>query len=263
MPRASAEPPEYLLLSDADIGYAADSLSRQVAIAAAGGYALVSRMAKLRCENLAERALIPAFIFFFQMLFPFAWVNRADRRTAAAAGGCMLVHRRDLEAAGGIAAIRGALIDDCALAAQAEGAGADPPGTQPARGQPAALSSRWTKSAAWWRARPMRSCAFRRCCCWVRYSGMALIYVAPPALAIFAHGRRAAAGHPRLARHGARLPADLALLSPVAASGAWRCRQSRRCICSSPSIPPGSTAGPRRHVEGPRPGARHWRHDAA
>src|SRR5439155_6325594 len=81
-----AVPPEFLLLSDADIGYAADSLRRQVAIASTGGFTLVSRMAKLRCENLAERALIPAFIFFFQMLFPFAWVNRADRRTAAAAG---------------------------------------------------------------------------------------------------------------------------------------------------------------------------------
>ena len=73
-------------------------------------------MAKLHCRSLAERALIPAFVFFFQMLYPFAWVNRSTAKTAAAAGGCMLVERRALERAGGIAKICGALIDDCALA---------------------------------------------------------------------------------------------------------------------------------------------------
>ena len=73
-------------------------------------------MVKLRCESFAERCLIPAFIFFFQMLYPFAWVNRPGSATAAAAGGCMLVRSDALEAAGGIDAIRNALIDDCALA---------------------------------------------------------------------------------------------------------------------------------------------------
>ncbi len=73
-------------------------------------------MVKLRCESPAERGLIPAFIFFFQMLYPFSWVNRTDRATAAAAGGCMLVRADALRQAGGIEAIRGALIDDCALA---------------------------------------------------------------------------------------------------------------------------------------------------
>src|SRR5207245_9099995 len=72
-------------------------------------------MAKLRCESLAERALIPAFIFFFQMLYPFSRVNRPRFTTAAAAGGCMLVRRDALVAIGGIEKIRGALIDDCAL----------------------------------------------------------------------------------------------------------------------------------------------------
>ncbi len=67
--------------------------------------------------------MIPAFIFFFQMLYPFAWVNRTDRATAAAAGGCMLVHGRSLQAAGGIGAIRGELIDDCALARLLKGHG--------------------------------------------------------------------------------------------------------------------------------------------
>jgi hopene-associated glycosyltransferase HpnB len=108
--------PVYLLLTDADIVYAPDALTRLVARAQSGGYALTSLMAKLRCESLAERMFVPAFIFFFEMLYPFAWANDPRRETAAAAGGCMLVRREILRQAGGMAAIRGALIDDCALA---------------------------------------------------------------------------------------------------------------------------------------------------
>jgi hopene-associated glycosyltransferase HpnB len=118
-----AEPPKYLLLTDADIVHAPDALSTLVARAEAGGLVLASRMARLNCESLAERALIPAFVFFFQMLFPFAWVNRRNVRTAAAAGGCMLVERKSLAAAGGIAAIRSAVIDDCALAGRLKAQG--------------------------------------------------------------------------------------------------------------------------------------------
>jgi hopene-associated glycosyltransferase HpnB len=108
-------PPEYLLLTDADIAYVPDTLRALVARAQARRLVLVSLMAKLRCESLAEHMLIPAFIFFFQMLYPFAWVNRPHASTAAAAGGCMLVRRQALQSIGGIAAIRGALIDDCTL----------------------------------------------------------------------------------------------------------------------------------------------------
>ncbi len=108
--------PAYLLFTDADIVYAPDALRRLVARAQARGYVLTSLMAKLRCKSLAERMFIPAFIFFFQMLYPFSWVNDPRRSTAAAAGGCMLVRRDALRDAGGLAAIRGALIDDCALA---------------------------------------------------------------------------------------------------------------------------------------------------
>ena len=82
-----------LLFCDADIAFAPDVLSRLVRRAEAGDCALVSLMAKLRCESFAERALIPAFVFFFQMLYPFAWVNDPRTRTAAAAGGCMLADR--------------------------------------------------------------------------------------------------------------------------------------------------------------------------
>lgn len=109
--------PDYLLLTDADITYAPDALAHLVARAQATGSVLASLMAKLRCVSFAERCFVPAFVYFFQMLYPFAWVNRRTHAMAGAAGGCMLVRPNALQAAGGIAAIRGALIDDCALGA--------------------------------------------------------------------------------------------------------------------------------------------------
>ena len=114
--RALPRPPDYLLLTDADIVHPSDSLSRLVAHAHSNGLVLTSLMVKLRCRSFAERVSIPAFIFFFQMLYPFAWVNQPRRAIAAAAGGCMLVRADALAQAGGIEVIRGALIDDCALA---------------------------------------------------------------------------------------------------------------------------------------------------
>ncbi len=113
---ALPETPDYLLLTDADIRFADDMLTELVVRAGCDRLVLMSQMAKLRCVSFAERAFIPAFVFFFQMLYPFAWVNRADRTTAAAAGGCMLLHFRTLLAVGGIEAIHDELIDDCALA---------------------------------------------------------------------------------------------------------------------------------------------------
>lgn len=111
-----ADAPDYLLLTDADIEYTDDALTGLVRRSASHHLVLASLMARLHCQSFAERALIPAFVFFFRMLYPFAWVNRADRPTAAAAGGCMLVERHALQAAGGLEPIRGELIDDCALA---------------------------------------------------------------------------------------------------------------------------------------------------
>jgi hopene-associated glycosyltransferase HpnB len=115
--RASADAPtEYVLLTDADIGHAPGNLRALVARAEAGRLALTAQMVRLHCRTGPEKLLIPAFVFFFQMLFPFAWVNDPKRRTAAGAGGCMLVRRQALEAAGGIASVRAEIIDDCALA---------------------------------------------------------------------------------------------------------------------------------------------------
>lgn len=108
--------PDYLLLTDADIVHDAGNLMSLAARATSGRYDLVSFMATLRCETFAERALIPAFVFFFFLLYPPAWISNPRRRTAGAAGGCILIRREVLERIGGIARIRAELIDDCALA---------------------------------------------------------------------------------------------------------------------------------------------------
>ncbi|HEY6579357.1 MAG TPA: glycosyltransferase, partial [Rhizomicrobium sp.] len=108
--------PDYVLFTDADIVHAPDNLQCLVTRARESRLVLVSLMAKLRCESLAEKLLIPAFVFFFAMLLPFGWANDPGRKTAAAAGGCMLVRLDALVAAGGLKAIAGAIIDDCALA---------------------------------------------------------------------------------------------------------------------------------------------------
>jgi hopene-associated glycosyltransferase HpnB len=118
---AEAGNPRFLWLTDADIAHDPDTLRRLVGIALTGRRRLVSFMAKLHCRTWAERALVPAFVWFFMMLYPFNWINRRrggwTDRIAGAAGGCVLVEREALEAAGGIAAMRGALIDDCTLGA--------------------------------------------------------------------------------------------------------------------------------------------------
>jgi len=116
--------PRYVLLTDADIVHAPDALRRLVAKAENGGRDLVSLMVKLHCESFAERLLIPAFVFFFQKLYPFPWVNDRANKMAGAAGGCMLVRRTALTSAGGIEGIKSALIDDCALAAALKKKGA-------------------------------------------------------------------------------------------------------------------------------------------
>lgn len=106
---------ELVLLTDADIAHDPSHLSTLVAQAEEIDADMVSEMVKLNCETLAERALIPAFVYFFALLYPFDRVNDPGDKTAAAAGGTVLIRRRALDRIGGIAAIRGALIDDVTL----------------------------------------------------------------------------------------------------------------------------------------------------
>ena len=113
---AERRAPEFLLLTDADIAHPPSNLRDLIARAQRDGYDLVSYMARLSCRTTAERALMPAFVFFFFLLYPPAWIRNPRRATAGAAGGCMLVRREALARVGGIGAIRGEWIDDCALA---------------------------------------------------------------------------------------------------------------------------------------------------
>jgi hopene-associated glycosyltransferase HpnB len=113
---AAALQPDYLLFTDADIVHGPNSIAELVARAETSKLDLVSFMVKLRCRSFAETLLIPAFVFFFFMLYPPAWVARPKSRTAAAAGGCILIRPSALDRIGGIESIRGEIIDDCALA---------------------------------------------------------------------------------------------------------------------------------------------------
>jgi hopene-associated glycosyltransferase HpnB len=113
---SAAGAPEYVLFTDADIAWAEpDTLRRLVAAAEGDDRDLVSQMALLRTATGWERVVVPAFVYFFAQLYPFRRVNVPGSRTAAAAGGCMLIRREALDKAGGVAQIRGALIDDVAM----------------------------------------------------------------------------------------------------------------------------------------------------
>ena len=190
---AGAEAPEFVLFTDADIAYAPHVLSRLVAIARTKNSVLTSLMVKLRCESAAERWLAPAFVFFFQMLYPFAWVNDRKRKIAAAAGGCMLVRREALHAAGGLGAVRNALIDDCALGTLMKGQGPIWLG----------LTESVDSLRAYSTFDEFRRMVSRSAFAELRYSplrlagaigGMALVYVVPLLFAIFARGAAQAAG---------------------------------------------------------------------
>ncbi|GAA3047523.1 glycosyltransferase [Streptomyces glomeratus] len=113
---ARARAPEYLLLTDADIAHTPDSLRELVAAARSGGFDLVSQMARLRVDSMWERLVVPAFVYFFAQLYPFRWIAVRGSRTAAAAGGCVLLRTEAAERARIPDAIRQAVIDDVALA---------------------------------------------------------------------------------------------------------------------------------------------------
>ena len=188
----AGDAPLYLWLTDADIEHAPDTLRTLVARGEANNLALVSLMAKLRCDSFAERALIPAFVFFFQMLYPFGRVNKPNG-IGGAAGGCMLVRREALESAGGIAAIRTALIDDCTLGALLKKQGRIWLG----------LTDRSRSIRPYDGAGVIAAMISRSAYAQLRYSplmlagtlfGLALVYGAPPALALFGAGVARLAG---------------------------------------------------------------------
>jgi hopene-associated glycosyltransferase HpnB len=120
---SSGSSAELVLLTDADIAHHRSNVAELAARIESDGLDLASLMVRLNCQTFAERALIPAFVFFFAMLYPFAWVNDPRRRIAGAAGGCMLIRRGALDRIGGVACVRDALIDDCALAREIKAGG--------------------------------------------------------------------------------------------------------------------------------------------
>jgi hopene-associated glycosyltransferase HpnB len=185
---AAAGDAPVLLLADADILHAPDHLSSLMAKMQRDGLDLVSEMVALNCVSAAERWLVPAFVFFFQLLYPFAAVNDPGSRTAAAAGGTMLVRSAALARIGGIAALRGALIDDVTLATRIKRSGG---GIWLGHSLRAWSRRPYPEVADIWRM--VARTAFVQ----LRYSwlllagctlGMALVWLAPPALALFGHG---------------------------------------------------------------------------
>jgi hopene-associated glycosyltransferase HpnB len=115
---SATNPPKFWLFTDADISHPPDNLGQLVNKALTADLDLVSLMVRLRTAGPWERLLIPAFVYFFAKLYPFRWVNDPRKRTAAAAGGCVLLRNEALERSGGLEAVAGELIDDCALARQ-------------------------------------------------------------------------------------------------------------------------------------------------
>ena len=186
--RAREKPAHFVLLTDADIVHAPDNVSNLVKRARAEDLDLTSLMVRLSTETMAEKALIPSFVFFFFMLYPPRLAADPRSRVAGAAGGCMLVRPAAIDRMGGIAAIRGALIDDCALAAAIKRSGGrirlDPSRTT--------RSSRVYDSAGEIWSMIARTAFTQLRHSWLLLSatmlGMALTYAAPPLLAILATG---------------------------------------------------------------------------
>jgi len=182
-----------VLLTDADIEHDPGHLASLVAQAETTGCDMVSEMVRLNTASWAERALIPAFVYFFQLLYPFARVNDPLSATAAAAGGTVLIRREALARIGGIAAIADRLIDDCALAAKVKQGGRIWLGHSDL-----ARSIRpYPGMADIWRM------VARSAYVQLRHSpllllgalaGLALIFLAPPAFALFGDGSTQAAG---------------------------------------------------------------------
>jgi hopene-associated glycosyltransferase HpnB len=181
---ARADSAEYLLFTDADIGYGPGAVAGLAGAARDSGRAMVSQMALLRAQTGWEKILVPAFVYFFAQLYPFRRVNRRGGRTAAAAGGCMLVRRETLAAAGGLAGISGARIDDVALGRLLKRAGAD---------CWLGLSTEITSTRPYDRLAALWDMVARSAYTQLRYSpaalagtiaGLAWLYLLPPAAAV-------------------------------------------------------------------------------
>ena len=182
-----------LLLCDADIVHDPAHLATLVAKLEADRLDLVSEMVALHCASPAERALVPAFVFFFQLLYPFAAVNNPRRRIAAAAGGTMLVRRAALDQAGGIEALRGKLIDDVALAARIKRRGRIWLG----HSQLARSIRPYPHPVDVWRMVARTAYVQLRFSPWLllgTIAGLALVWLVPPALAVWGHGLARFAG---------------------------------------------------------------------
>lgn len=121
--QAANTAPDFFLFTDADVEHAPDNVATLVSIAQSGPYDMASFMVKLHCQSVAEKLLIPAFVYFFFKLYPPAWISNPRRSEAGAAGGCILIRPAALEKADGIAAIRQEVIDDCSLAARVKSNG--------------------------------------------------------------------------------------------------------------------------------------------
>jgi hopene-associated glycosyltransferase HpnB len=182
-----------VLLTDADIVHQPAHLASLIAKLQRGQLDLVSEMVRLNCSSLAERMLVPAFVYFFQMLYPFAKVNDASSRVAAAAGGTVLVRREALERIGGIEAIKDALIDDVALAKAVKQGGP----IFLAHSELAASIRLYPKVADLWQM--ISRTAFTQ----LRYStallvltmaGLSIVWLVPPWEAVFGSGWRLGCG---------------------------------------------------------------------
>ncbi len=180
-------PGQLLLLTDADIVHAPAHLRTLVAKLHADRLDMVSEMVALHCQSAAERALVPAFVFFFQLLYPFAWVNDPGNRLAAAAGGTVLIRAEALARAGGLEAMRDALIDDVTLARRVKSFGRIWLG----HSQLATSIRPYRNAGDVWRM--VARCAYVQ----LGYSpwklagtcaGMVLVWLVPPAAALFADG---------------------------------------------------------------------------
>jgi hopene-associated glycosyltransferase HpnB len=185
---AKAAATDYVLLTDADIEHDAGHLSALVAQAERDGLELVSEMVRLHCQTFAERALIPAFVFFFQMLYPFAWVADPARREAGAAGGTMLVARTALDRIEGVGRIRGRLIDDCAMAREIKSTGGRIWLGHAELARSLRIYPSWRdvwKMIARTAYEQLRHSPLMLLGC---VAGMGVIYCAPPLIALFAHG---------------------------------------------------------------------------